>query len=277
MIIIYMVIAVLLTLFCMTGLKRLTANNTTVSLLTVIILIACMALTQHYVTPYYLAETYEISLKHNDPRFNLIAKAFPAEFEKYIAEIKKSFFQYKQDEYRSIAKLTFLNLLFTKLLPSATNETIYAFYQTELEIDKKLFSLQPDLVLYLEFSDKFKTKAAPALIIALVNKPLIKRAIETKEAVIISALSTPQPPLTNADKHYALQTIHEVFEKLSVTYGHKIISDLVKQPDNPAIDAKMAALAFLSFSQLILDTGQDSTGIVYRYLGLYAGKKKLSR
>jgi hypothetical protein len=180
----------------MTGLKRLTTNNSIISLVTVIILVAGMGLTQLYVMPYYQAETYEILLKYNDPRFNLIAKTFPDEFNNYIVEIKKSIFAHKHNEYQAISTLKFLNFLFIKKLAAATNETIYSFYQVELETDKKLSSIRPDLLLYLEFSDKFKTTADPNLIVSLIEKSLIDRAIETKKAVIFSALSTPQPPLT---------------------------------------------------------------------------------
>jgi hypothetical protein len=249
--------------------QRILKNNEVIRLCTAIIVVFAMTVTKIYVIPFYSAVTYEIFLKKNEPLFALIAKKFPDDFNHYMKKVKYSIISRENEDYLVIYKLEFLNTIFVKTLSYATNKSIYEFYKAELMLDQALFRVDPKLVLYLEFSYKFSNKPHPGLIITIAGADLTNKIIQAKKSVIMSALITPQAPITASEKKLAITVVIKTLDELSNQYGKKTVAHLDAQISNPLLNkasATLYATILLTFYQTILSTGETNVGMVYRYL-----------
>jgi hypothetical protein len=265
-VLIYTITGAVAGLLAMSIATRLGLNNTRSSLWVVIVTVAGLGLTREFIAPFYLAGTYEHNLKRQDPAMRIIARQFPNEFHDYIDEAKRKLIKYKEDTTLFNEKLLFLHKLSRQMLPKASNQSIYAFYQASLSLDIALFGTAPELVLYLEYSDQYQNKPKPSLILLIAGKPLVTNVIIALETMIVSAIENPQPLLTETERKRASELIFQTVVSVSKEFGADNLSSFLQDPDNPALNSKVGALIVMSFAKNILDHGPDDTGIAYKYL-----------
>jgi hypothetical protein len=254
---------------------RFLKNISAIRLLTMLVVIFTMLMTKFYVIPLYSAEIYEIFLKSDEPVFELIAEKFPREFQTYIDKVKECIVSNNNEDYLIIYKLEFLNSIFIKEISLASNVSIYHYYQVQYKIDETLFKVDPRLVLFLEFSNKYTKKPNPSLIITIAGQDLTEQIIAAKEAVIMSALIMPEKPITADEKEAANAMIDTILADLSDNFGEKTVTELDTHISDVALSKESTVLyatILLEFYQKILSSGQNNVGIIYRYLMLQHAK-----
>ncbi|MDR3477318.1 MAG: hypothetical protein P4M14_04735 [Gammaproteobacteria bacterium] len=252
---------------------RLFIQNEKRIVLMVILIAGVFLATQKYFIPLYEADTYETSLRRSDSVIDLMAKKSPEKFNRYIEKVKQSLLHHADKNKTFYYTNEYINSVFSESIPYASNKSLYVFFQNELEIDKKLFLVDPHLVLYIEFIDQFKTKTDPGTILSVTGDRLIENSARLKEAVIQSALESPEPPLTNVENNRAAQSVDAISAKLTEVYGKETLLNFNRAED-PTIDQKKTAEAIMRFYSEILARGEDEAGLIFRYLAYQMVKNK---
>jgi hypothetical protein len=265
MTIIYFIVGSLSGLFGLRFFPRYTRNETLLSLLTVITIVFFMGIAKQFIVPVYRATTYAFFLKHEDPSIKLIGSKFPDEYAKYLYLEKQSILNIDRSNFELLYKINFLNSVFSQCLRHASNESIYQYFTDELALYKRLVVFDPSFVLFLEFPNQFTNKPDPVMLLDLSGETIMNRIIQTKTAVILSAINNPQPPLTKAEINEASKLVTGILAKLSDQFGGNTFSDTMQHPANP-IDKHASAALIISFYQAILDLGEYDTGIILKYI-----------
>ncbi|MES2218503.1 MAG: hypothetical protein V4501_08820 [Pseudomonadota bacterium] len=260
-----LIMGVLAGLIAITVISRYTKNQTIISALTVSIIVATMSLAKVYVVTYVHAATYEYYLKKDDPVCLLIATTYPDRFKSYIKNIKQIIRKNEGKDTQLFSKIELLNTIFNLTASKASNDSIYAYYQSELALYKALYLIDPDLVLFMEYTSKFKKKLNPGLAVLLSGELRVNDITEKKEAVILSAIKTPQPPLTTQEKEHATELLHNILVGLAHQFGEKTVVAMTTNPTDSPIDKASAALFIITFYQNILTLGKDDVGTIFRY------------
>jgi hypothetical protein len=263
---IYFTIAALIGLSGRTFVRHFTNKTSTISLFTVVIVTITMLMTKAYVIPYYHAETYQFFLRVEDPAFRIIIARYPKEFKKFIAASKENILS-EDGEYKQLLdKIIFLNSLFAKSVGTASNKSIYDYYVTEIKLYAVLFQVNPEFVLYMEFSNQFARAPKPNLILSLADEELIKKYVKEKEAVIVSSIQNPQPPINNKEKLISAKILHDILNQIHIEYGENTFSDTLNDPDNPNLNQTQSAKMVIAFYKKILDLDVNYASIVFKYL-----------
>jgi hypothetical protein len=247
--------------------RRLITNNSTLSLVTVLVITLAMGLTKVYLIPYYRATTYVSFIKNDDPVIDLISTQYPTLFNTYIHNVKKSLLAHESKDVVLLYKVDLLNEVFALTLMKASNASIYNYYKTELDLYKNLYAIDPKLVLFLEFSGQFAHKPNPTLIITLGGgDDMMQQLITAKENIVTNAINHPQPILTNSQNTQAGEMIAAIFAKIATDFGDQTFTNVTTKPDDPSVDPRTAALLVISFYGDILATGEDKAGMIFKYL-----------
>jgi hypothetical protein len=250
-------------------------NLTLTTFLTVFAIVAACSLSKMYLATYVEAETYEYFLLREDGVCRLIAERYPNEFKAYIKNIKQIIRANEGKDSLVIYKITLLDAIVKLTVSKATNEAIYDFFKSELNLYKDLYSLDPSLVLYMEFPDQYKKKLNPSLAILLSGEGNVTQVISGEEEVIKSGLLTPQPPLNETQKAQATAQLQTIFQKLAQVYDESMLTQLTTNASDPKLNKRDAALYIISFYQAILDLGWEDAGNILRtfYKGDESGNK----
>jgi hypothetical protein len=243
-----------------------TRDENTISIIAVICVIISTFVTNTYILPIYLSETYESSLKSNDVTYVLIEKKFPKEFKSYISRMKYSILKNHRSSEQFYYQITFINDIFGECIVNATSDSIYNYYKAELNLDKMLFKFDPKLVLFMEFSHKFHHKPNPYLVETLAGESLFNNALIAKKNVISSAIQYPQIPLNNEQREIALLLINKIMIDIRKKYGTEILVNASYYPDDPELDKKLAAIAIMSLYEEILESGKDNVALIIKYM-----------
>jgi hypothetical protein len=249
-----MIIGIIVGLAAIFVISRCTKNVTIISGITFLIIVVAMSLSKVYVVTYATAATYEYFLKKDDPVCRLIAITYPNQFKTFIENIKQVIRQNKGKDIQFFYKTQLLNAIFLITVPKATNATLYDYYQSELALYQALYQLDPNLVLFMEFSTKYAKKLDPGLALLLSGE------------VIASGIKTPQPLITSTDKARAADLIHDILNKLAIQFGDQAMSSITTDPSKVTISSSKAAAFIVAFYQNILNLDKDDVGIIFKYL-----------
>jgi hypothetical protein len=263
---IYFSIAAIFALLGRAVLQQFTKNTSIISLFTAAIVLIVMLLTKAYILPYYHAQTYKFFLQIEDPQIKVIMAKYPQEFNNYINSTKNNFLTDDNDYKAALDKIIFLNSLFVKAVPTASNESIYNYYKTELQLYQVLFRVNPEFVLYMEFSNQFARAPKPKLILSLADAVLIKKYVNAKEAVVLSSIQNPQPPIRRSQKYAAAKVLGDIMTQLGEEYGKDTFSNTLRDPDNPDLNQNKSAGMVIAFYKKIVSLGADYTGLIFKYL-----------
>jgi hypothetical protein len=263
---VYFSIAAIFALLGRAALQRFTENTSILSLFTAVIVVIVMLLTKAFIIPYYHAQTYQFFLQEEDPQMRVIMAKYPKEFDTYIKSTKSNLLTDDSDYRAALDKIIFLNSLFVKAVPTATNESIYNYYKTELELYNVLFRVNPWFVLYMEFSDQFARAPKPRLILSIADASLIKKYVDDKEAVVISSLQNPQPRISASQKSDAANVLNDIMVQIGDEYGKDTFANTLKDPDNTDLNPELSGAMVIGFYKKIVSLGADYTGLIFKYL-----------
>ena len=244
--------------------NRYSKNLTLTTFLTVCAIVGACSLSKLFLATYVQAETYEYFLLKEDRVCSLIANRYPNEFQAYIENIKQIIRRNEGKDSQLIYKLTLLDAILKLTVSKASNATIYDFFRSELNLYKDLYSLDPSLVLYMEFPDQHKKKLNPSLAVLLSGEDNVKQVMSAEEAVIKSGLLSPRPPLDDAQQAQATAQLRSIFQKLAQEFDQSMLTKLTSNPSDPNLNKRDAALYIISFYQAILDLGRDDAGNILR-------------
>jgi hypothetical protein len=265
MFIITLMIGIITGLIAYTVLGRFITKLPILTLLTVLIIVLVMSLNKIYVISYINANTYEYFLKKNDLVCRLIAIAYPNKFNAFIKKIKQIIRENKGKDTQLFFKIELLNTIFNITASKATNQSLHDYYETEITLYENLYNLDPTMVLYMEFSSKYKHMLNPSLGVLLNGEENLNKLIAKKEAVILSALQTPQPPITTKEKEQAAELLRGVFIDLAAEYGNDMMAEITTDPTDPELDKAQAASFIISFYKKILALNADDVGLIFKY------------
>ena len=242
-----------------------TLKEGAISLISVIGIVISVMITNIFIVPLYLAETYESSLTKHNPVYKLIAAKFPVEYKAYISKMKNIILKDGNVNEIFYDDFMFLDSIYTQSLMKAGDESIYNYFQAKIELDKAFLGIDPGFILYFELPHKFKDRPDSELI-NQVAKGLLQKYINLKEKVIISAIQTPQPPLTDQQINKATSFLKAIMLDLNNKNKLAVLKDTSKEPDNPKLHKHQAALAIMSLYENILSLGVANTGLIIRYI-----------
>ncbi|CEK09895.1 hypothetical protein [Legionella hackeliae] len=233
-------------------------------ILLVIILIPVLIYTKLYIAPFYHAKTFEADLKKESPLFALLAEKSPLAFQNYIDKAKHDIVY---NHAKNILPYTvdFISAELTKYTPHATNESLYNEVKITAEYYDKILKINPLLILFSEFPDKFADQVS----IDEVEKipgDFSKKLMDAKLDIIQSALNTPQLALSPEEINQGQTLLNEIFEALINKYGNDTVEGTFHNPDNPNLDRAVEAKIILEFYQRILDKGEKNAGLILKYI-----------
>jgi hypothetical protein len=263
---IFILIAAIIGIITATYCRYLIRNETISNIIVIISIVMSFVVTKVFIYPMYADKIfYDILFKAN-PGYKIIADRYPKEFNQNIAQLKTFILKTNKLIY-SYDNLTFIDTIFTQSVPTASNKSIYDFYTAKVALEKKLFLINPEFVLFIEFAHKFKSRPNPGMVDTLIGNDVIKSAALTKENVILSSIKNPAPPLSDDQRKTAVIMIQKIMSDLSRMYGDKVLENMRDiNPRGSNLDKKQAALVMMSFNEKILNTGIDNAGLIIRYL-----------
>ena len=227
----------------------------------IIAVVITLFITRIYVIPNYVAWSIENQIRTKYPLFDYIAIRAPGDFNPYIDEVKKDILS-NVDVDKKIEENTrlFLNAEVEKYFQIATNQSIYDYTKTLYTLYRKLITINPILVLAAEFPNKFS--AGSPQINSTVDSNQIMAA---KEAIIKSAIESPEQALTAADNQQAKTIVQSIVLDLADKYGKDAVIKTFEHPDDATLDQKTAATILIDFYNNLLARGVEDTGLVMKY------------
>ena len=215
-----------------------------------------------YVVPNYVAWSIENQIRTKYPLFDYLAIRAPGDFNPYIDKVKKDILS-NVDVDKKIEANTrlFLNAEVEKYFQIATNQSIYDYTKTLYTLYRKLIAINPILVLAAEFPNKFSAGSSQ------INSSTSdsNQIMAAKEAMIKSAIETPEQTLTAADNQQAKTIVQSIVLDLSKKYGKDAVIKTFEHPDDATLDQKTAATILIDFYNNLLARGVEDTGLVMKY------------
>lgn len=235
--------------------KILTGSITTLAVLIAI------AFTYFYISPYYLAWRFENNIRSQSQFLDLIAEQSPYEFNDYVSKVKKNIISRGDPTNEAYYAAELINSLLMKYGPIASDESLYNYLRSDIEFDKKLFAIDPVLVLFQEFPDKFADKID--LSKYSVND-LKNDMLGAVEKVVESGIKNPHPLPTTEDMALAEGVFRGILADLGKKYGQTTLATALQRPEDPAVDKKIAAQIIMDISDAIFSKGEETTGLLLR-------------
>jgi hypothetical protein len=229
--------------------------------ITLLTLVIAAILAYWFVSPYYESWRFEREIRNQSPFIKLIATQAPDEFNAYVTKIKNNIITKGSPDNDVYYTAELINALLLKYGPRASNESLYHYLQSDIELDKKLFAIDPNLVLFHEFPALFKGKIDFNKYNAIHFKENMLQAVEE---VITSGIQHPQPLPTLQDKVKAEKMFQGMIAELAKKYGADKVTATFQHPQDPSVDKKMAAEIMMALSEEILAQGQDTVGLLLR-------------
>ena len=264
MISIYVVVGVVVAAICIAFFRHYKKTRHHAIIMSSGIVVLSLLALNMYVMPYYYAATYESTIREKYPVFDLIAEHSPHEFHAYIAKVKHNLLKRDNENNDIFYTAELLDSQFLKYAPFATNGSLYQFLKTELSADKKLYQIDPKLVLIMEFPEKFKNVANPSVLSKRLDDQAVEDLLNAKEDVIRSAIEDKQPSLTKNEMRDAMAMITAITDNLLKKYDAKTIRAAFNTPADPAVDKKIAAEVLISYYEEILAKGEKNAGLILK-------------
>lgn len=242
-------------------LYRSIKNRAIATLLIALTVLLTLGLITLCLKPYYSAWQFEKTLRSQNPFINLIAEKAPNEFNAYLAKIKNNIVSDGDTNNEIYYTSELINTLLIKYGPVASNESLYRYLKSDIEFNKKLFTIDPILVLFHEFPDKFLGKIDLNKYSANEFENNMLGAIEE---VIQSGIESPQALPSNKDIDRAKTLFREILDKLSTKYGSATVLVALQTPENVSVNKKTAAEIIIALSEEILAKGQNDAGLLLK-------------
>jgi hypothetical protein len=254
-------------------LRVITKNDTVIKIASAFIFIVIFNLSKTYIVPQYDAFTFESKIKNEYPIFKLISVVDPDDFKNYISEMKKSIIEGDNTNRDILLSSQLVSSVFLKYAPISTNQSIYNYITAQLELDNEIIDKNPDMILAMEFPGIFNiTNSSSQLDIK--KSEAFQKILKAKENVILSALQTPQKPLTEEEIKNSSEVLYQILKDLSDKYGAQNVVNTFQNPNIQSLDKTTAAKIIVSFYEEIISQGVDGSGKVFKLLMLLAKSEK---
>lgn len=255
---------------------RLLSVNRMVSCITALILmIAAIFLTEVYVQPEYSISQHEKYLSTEYPLINYAAIHSPEEFKIFMDKVRADIQKNNNDLNKEIYyQSELLNALLLKYGPYASDESLYHFLQASVAYDKKLFAIDPALVLFHEFPEKFSN--TPLDFTKINRDEYLNVTFEAMENVIKSGAENPRAVSTADETKQAMIIFREVVEALSQKYGAKVVIATLQNPNDQTLDKNTSAEIVMAFFEGIIAKGQNNAGLFMRVTLMLDQKHQLA-
>lgn len=259
------ILAVIILLSVVIGIflfRLLTQNKIIISLLTIVLTIIFLAFALVYVVPAYNTWAYENTILNKYPFIKLLKEKSPDEYNAYLAKIKKD--MTSNPSAAKVDTATFLNGALVKYSQNASNKSLCDYAKSRVDTYTRLVNLDPTYVLIIEFPKHFQGKYDVNALDKTIQD-IGNTIILAKGDVIASAISNPQPPLSDADIQQAKGLIEEIGKNLALQYGKDAVLLTLRTPEDPSLDKKTGAAIIISLYQAILSHDENECGMIMKY------------
>lgn len=233
---------------------------------TTIIFLAIFFGTKNFIMPYYDAATLDASLKEKYPIYSIISTYYPTEYNEFIAQMKKNILNHDSLDNEINYSAVLINYATQKSIPFASPKTIYNYLQVNYQNEKKLYDINPMLVLALEFPGRVSGQYSLASTAQSIPDDELNKIIQAKAQLIESGSKDRTPiKFTDPEIAQATQTIQQIMTSLTEKYGKNVVDDTFSSSAPFKYPDKSAKL-MLSFYELILAQGEQNGGLLFKML-----------
>lgn len=259
---IYVLVVVLVTVITYPVFRFYSLRKLTAGFLSGIFIVIAVLLTHLFFMPYNVVCTYESKIKSQSPFFDLIKAKSPNEYNTYISKIKANISAKGDLSNEIYYQSEFLNALLVKYGPNASNQSLYDYLKSSVDYDRKLYQIDPALVLYHEFPEKFTNQKVD---FKNLNVDEYKNTVlNSTEDVITSGIAQLQPAPTADETKKAMMIFRDVVGNISKKYGSKLVISVLQQPNNPLLDKNQAADIVIALMDGIVAKGKDDAALFLR-------------
>lgn len=226
-----------------------------------LVVLIALALTYFYIAPHYLAWQFGKNIRKQSSFINLVAEKSPDDFNRYLAKAKKNIIENGDPINEVYYASRLINTLLMKYGPIASDDSLYAYLKSDIEFDRKLFSIDPILVLFQEFPEKFADKID---LKKYSSNELKNEMLAAVEKVVESGIKHPHPLPNKQDITKAESIFRNILADITTKYGENNVKAALQHPENPAVDKKMAAEIIMAISEAIYAKGKETAGLLLR-------------
>jgi hypothetical protein len=234
--------------------------------LTIFIMAAAIFIVRDYGVPHYYAYTFASSIRDSSPLVDFIASNSPDDFNNYVAKVKQNILHNQDPQEVYLDTNMFINLELRKQIPNATNESIYNYLSACVEMDKNLYKINPSLVLYIEYPEKFLNKIDLSSIYQTIDPVVLNNLVDAKQRIIKSGFLDNMPKMSLSQRMDANLMFANIMSGLSLQYGRRNMLGAFANPDDPSVNQQVAAQIIISYYEDILSKGKDNAGMIYKSL-----------
>lgn len=232
--------------------------------LLIIIIFFCSKI---FLLPYYYAATFDYTIKSEYPIYTTIEKYYPKEYNAFLVKMKTSIIKAGgfEDDLRLNSSATLVNYATEKSMPFASSQAIYNYLSVTFQIEKRLFAINPAMILALEYPSRTPDQTLAA-VLNTVPQVAMKAILRAKEKVIASGSQNKNPiALSTAEMDKARQNIQQIMAFLTEHYGKETVDDTF-YATTPFKDPIKSAQTLLTFYELFLEKGIDEGGALFKVL-----------
>lgn len=222
-----------------------------------------VATTKIYLAPKYFASSFSESIRKSSPLINLLADNSPLDFNGYINQVSNNIMVDGNPDNIYLYTNNFISAALTKNIPFASNESIYQYLTLYVEMDRKLLKIDPTLVLFIEFPNKFVNQANISNINKSLEPEFLNRLLSAKENIIRSALLNKQPPLNLTQKVTANVLFANIVTDLTHQYGRHVVLSTFENPQLTE-DKQKAAEIVVQYYEALLAQGPQNSALIYK-------------
>lgn len=241
-------------------------NEKSRSWATVIIFLAIFFVTKNYLMPYYYAATLDSDLKQKYPMYSIIATYYPKEYNEFLERMKKNMIEHGGLDNEIYSSATLANYATEKSIPFASTKDIYNYLTIYYQFEKKLYSINPILVLAIEFPTRVPSQYSLSSILNSIPENDIIGIMQAKAKLIESGSKDKTPTkFSDAETERATENFKQIMTSLTDKYGEEIVNDTFTAT-TPLKNPTQSAQLMLSFYELILAKGEEDGGLLFKYL-----------
>lgn len=230
-----------------------------------IIFVIVFFFTKNYLVPYYYVLTLDADIKQKYPFYSTIATYYPAEYNEFLKEMKKDILNGDADQSSEVRlSNTLVNYAIQQSVPYASVKVIYNNIKIRYQVEKKLYSINPILVLVLESPARLATQYSISSLVASIPQNDLNE-IMNANAKMIESGSKDRKPIKMLDDEIkkATETFQEMIDSLIKTYGIDAVRDTFLSTA-PFKEPEKSAQIMLSFDELLLAKGQEEGGLLFK-------------
>lgn len=238
------------------------------SLATTVIFLAIFFGTKNFLLPYYYAATLDSDLKHKYPIYSTIATYYPKEYNEFLEKMKKNTIENGSLENEIRYSATLANYATEKSIPFASAKNIYNYLNINYQFEKKLYSINPILVLAIESPTRVPSQHSLSSILRSIPESDLTKVLQAKAELIESGSKDRKPiNFSDAEIERTTESIKQILASLTEKYGEETVNDTFTAT-TPFKNQTQSAQVMLSFYELILAKGEEEGGLVFKILYL---------